>query len=114
MLRKMVRIKAQTPGYDGVFVLDAVLVDNRIVEKVAFCGFYGELDGEFSPFVLRKNGTIDYGSDWEGEERERPCNIRTKVIELAAQFTIEEWDDDLNQFRDYVYAIKEVNDWSGR
>jgi len=94
---------------DFPLVFDVVLDTEKKIKNVPVFGVNGKIDRKFYPFVLQKTGLIDYGSDYEDPSTcERPCNLRTKTVDLGAQSTFEEWDEDANRYRQYVYAITQL------
>ena len=48
------------------------------------------------PFILRPNGIIDYGSDWEDNEREAATNLLSgRAFIIDELFTISQDGDDV-------------------
>lgn len=77
--------------------------------KGVFFGFQGTLSGQLHPFILRTDGRIDFGSEWEDpEQRYVTTNFLDKKLEVGATFTTNEYFTPKNRAREFVYAVKQI------
>lgn len=94
---------------DYPITFDAVLDNEKIAGELSL-GFQGKLNGEaLHPFVLRRDGRMDYGSLLE-DDRERfgRTNIRDRRIRLGEVITVIEHDEDVRLDREYTYKIRQI------
>ena len=97
------------PEDEFPLTFEVLLEKGSIAKGRAYFGFQGTLTGELRPFVLRPDGRLDYGSEYEDDnDRFIACNILDKKIELGAIFTTEERDPDTDRFREYIYSVKKI------
>src|SRR6516164_8832535 len=97
------------PDDEFPLTFEVTLQKGSIAKDKIHFGFQGKLANELHPFILRPDGRLDYGSDFDDDkDRFITCNILTKKIELGTIFTTRERDPDTDKFREYVYTIKRI------
>ena len=77
--------------------LDIILDrDRRSRPKLAYFGIWGAIGSDDPmPFVLSKDGSIDFGSGFENDERFAKTNLLNKVIQTDEYFTFVKGDEEL-------------------
>ncbi len=53
-----------------------------------FFGIYGKFTSEHFPFVMKADGTLDFGHDY-AEDRYMKCTMRDREIVFGQYFTLE-------------------------
>lgn len=97
------------PEDEAPLTFEVMLENGSIAKGRVYFGFQGSLSGELSPFVLRPEGQLDYGSGYEDDQdRYVTCNILTKKIERGTIFTTKERDPETDRLREYVYIVKRI------
>jgi hypothetical protein len=56
------------PEDEFPLTFELILQNGSIAKGRAYFGFQGTLNGELRPFVLRPEGQLDYGSDYEDDQ----------------------------------------------
>jgi hypothetical protein len=82
----------------GPFFVDAFLAeDGKIVGKWLLLGLSGDIDDKntWYPFVVRADGVVDFGCEYE-EERWSRTNIRERAISEGA--TVSVWDENEDEY----------------
>jgi len=88
------RVFFESTGPDGLdpFFVDVMLDEkSRIVGKWLLLGLSGDIDNKntWYPFVVRVDGVVDFGCDYE--DRWYKTNLRDKTIEIGNTTTV--WDE---------------------
>ncbi len=90
-----------------------------ILMRSALCGFFGDFREYLNPFVLRKeksgaltgmNYIMDFGSDFEGRDRQYTTNLPSKKLSKGTQFTVAMYDNNTGSVKEYVYVIRDIID----
>lgn len=115
------RLVCRSDEYDYPMYLDAPIETNKegsfILIKSVLCGFFGDLAGTLNPFVLRKEDTdtpshlpysIDFGTDFEGRDRQYTTNLPSKSISKGTQFTICMYYNDLGSHKEHIYKVRDI------
>lgn len=116
MTTRYVRIVAQTNSGDYPMYLDAPTeaIDgvSKIAMKAVLCGFFGNIDGEVDPFILRRERSndadrlphlLDFGTVWIEHDRFAGTNLLGKSVDVGQQFTVRFYNGD-----ESVYVIKQI------
>jgi hypothetical protein len=106
---RLVCVVKGAPEDEFPITFEVMLQKGGIAKGKAYFGFQGTLSDELHPFVLRPDGRLDYGSNYEDDQdRFIICNILNKKIELGTIFTTRERDPETDRVREYVYSIKKI------
>lgn len=90
-----------------------------ILTRSPLCGFFGDFREVLNPFVLRKekSGTfsgmdyiMDFGSDFEGRDRQYTTNLPSKKLSKGTQFTVRMYYNDAGSFKEHVYLVRDIID----
>ena len=113
MSRQWFRVFAKSPQPDDwegcIDVMIDVLLDEsrRVIPGVTYFGIWGKVGNEDSaPFVLNKDGTVDFGClvDLAEYARDSKMNIHEKIIQTDEYFTHTKEGDEM------ALQIKSVTD----
>lgn len=90
-MSNVVRIveRTQKPDEELNITLEVRVNKKRIENKMVFFGFLGSLkdDENLLPFVLHRDGQLDFGSLFDDEDRFGRTNIHERPIELGTFFS---------------------------
>ena len=117
------RLVCRSEECDYPMYLDAPIETNEagsfILIKSLLCGFFGDLAGTLNPFVLRKEDAdtrsrlpypIDFGTDFEGQDRQYTTNLPSKSISKGTQFTICMYYSKLGSYKEHIYEVRDIID----
>lgn len=118
MTTRYVRIVAHSKSTEYPLYLDAPIETVEGVSKIAMkailFGFFGDIDGNFDPFILRREKStdpdrlphlFDFGTNWNGVDRFGGTNLLGKSIDIGQQFSVRFYNGEEN-----VYSIKQITD----
>jgi hypothetical protein len=70
-----------------------------------------DLDGkDCRPFVLREDGTVEFGDGQHGERSSQKTNLRDVAIKVGAFFNVHWNDEDCGQYRIVKVAVLGAKD----
>ena len=100
------RIVAECEGYP--VLIQAFVEDTEMLKKgMIYLGYKGAIE-ENTPFVLRTNGRIDYGSGWE-DERFAETTVYATPMRVGEAFLITEYDDETEEWQKNEYEITKID-----
>ncbi len=125
MQTRYLRLVCRSREIDYPMYLDAPVETtgdgSMIVAKAMMSGFMHSDGSDLHPFVMKKEKAdleakhrlthlIDFGTDFVEPERYYHTNLPSKCIHKAAQFTMRWFDEDRNDYVDYIYEVREIID----
>jgi hypothetical protein len=100
------RIVAECDGYP--VLIQGLVEDTEMLKKgVVYLGYAGAVE-ENTPFVLRTNGRIDYGTSFD-DQRFAETTVYATPIRVGESFLITEYDDDSEDWQKNEYEITRVD-----
>ena len=96
-------------GERWTFTFDLLLDGDDMVPSRPYLGHSGSPKGLFYPFLMKADGTIDFGSDYEGTpDRLMKTNMVGRKVRVGEMFTATEWRSDEGNYVDYLYRCISV------
>lgn len=95
---------------DDPYVFDLYINGAKAGRDRWFFGYYGVVGKDMYPFVLYKDGRIDFGSTLPSRERYGFSNILDIDIELGSKLLIQETSTGSRKPSDYMYRVASIND----
>lgn len=109
-----VRMAGEDPygSGSGQITVDVLIDgDGNLIKGLPYFGAYGPVAGQdTSPFVLRADQSVDFGSCCDEDERMAEINLRERPVRLGNYITFYKSDRDRQQDHGWPFRITSVMD----
>lgn len=108
-LTRVVLVAARTDDYLDPITLDVFLDESKqVMQNFPTSGWWGKLKNteDLMPFIFFPNGKMDFGTEFEIEDRYARTNLQNKRIEINEYVTVDDSDGQ------HCFRVKEIH-WLG-